>query len=308
LNSQLKKAGAGLLAGMFAPSLVHACACGCGIFDVATSSMFPQGEGGTAFVNYSYQDQNQNRNGTANAPSAANDDKEIRTSSVTPGAQYLFNRSWGMQADFPFVFRYFKSRDDAGKIVSRNWSSLGDISLKGIYTGFSEDLSSGVTFGLKLPTGSFNRDADVVDRDTQIGSGSTDVLLGGFFRHDLVSGTRWQWFAQANLDVPTLTQGDYRPGVEGDAAAGINYRGWDWGRANIAPIAQVIGSVRGRDNGNDADPDNSGYQRILLSPGIEVHLHPVKIYADVEIPVYQNMKGDQLVAPALFKVSLSYMF
>jgi len=108
--------------------------------------------------------------------------------------------------------------------------------------------------------------------------------------------------------VPTLTQGDYRPGVEGDAAAGINYRGWDWGRANIAPIAQVIGSVRGRDNGNDADPDNSGYQRILLSPGIEVHLHPVKIYADVEIPVYQNMKGDQLVAPALFKVSLSYMF
>jgi len=181
LNSQLKKAGAGLLAGMFAPSLVHACACGCGIFDVATSSMFPQGEGGTAFVNYSYQDQNQNRNGTANAPSAANDDKEIRTSSVTPGAQYLFNRSWGMQADFPFVFRYFKSRDDAGKIVSRNWSSLGDISLKGIYTGFSEDLSSGVTFGLKLPTGSFNRDADVVDRDTQIGSGSTDVLLGGFF-------------------------------------------------------------------------------------------------------------------------------
>ena len=47
---------------------------------------------------------------------------------------------------------------------------------------------------------------------------------------------------------------------------------------------------------------------MLLSPGIEVHLHPVKIYADVELPVYQNMNGNQLVAPALFKLSISYMF
>ena len=47
---------------------------------------------------------------------------------------------------------------------------------------------------------------------------------------------------------------------------------------------------------------------MLLSPGIEVHLHPVKIYADVELPVYQNVNGNQLVAPALFKLSISYMF
>ena len=108
--------------------------------------------------------------------------------------------------------------------------------------------------------------------------------------------------------MPTLKQGDYRPGLEGDAALGINYRGWKLGRVNIAPVAQVIGSWRGRDNGLAAAPDNSGYQRILLSPGIEFHLHPVKVYADVEIPVYQNMNGNQLVAPALFKLSVSYMF
>jgi len=28
----------------------------------------------------------------------------------------------------------------------------------------------------------------------------------------------------------------------------------------------------------------------------------------VELPVYQNMNGNQLVAPALFKLSISYMF
>jgi hypothetical protein len=34
----------------------------------------------------------------------------------------------------------------------------------------------------------------------------------------------------------------------------------------------------------------------------------VKIYADVEVPVLQHFTGNQLVAPVLFKVSLSYMF
>jgi hypothetical protein len=73
-------------------------------------------------------------------------------------------------------------------------------------------------------------------------------------------------------------------------------------------VAQVIFSERTSDSGAAANPDNSGYQRILLSPGVEFHLHPVKLYADVELPVYQNVTGNQVVAPVLFKVSLSYMF
>ena len=108
--------------------------------------------------------------------------------------------------------------------------------------------------------------------------------------------------------MPALKQGDYRPGLETDAAAGIYYESLSLGRVQISPVAQVIGSWRGRDNGTAAAPDDSGYQRVLLSPGIEFNFHPVKIYADVEIPVYQNVRGHQLVAPALFKVSASFMF
>ena len=300
----MKKVGAGLLAGVLVPGAAFACACGCGVFDVATSSMFPAGEGGMAFLNYDYQDQNQNWSGTSSAPAANNDDKKIETHFVTAGLQYMFNRSWGAQVEIPVVNRTF---DSAGNAASLNWTGLGDIRLKGIYTGFSEDLSSGLTFGLKLPTGSDNRDGDVVDRDSQIGTGSTDLLLGGFHR-DRFGASHWNWFAQVELDLPTLKQGDYRPGLEVDAAAGIYYDGLSLGRAKISPVAQVIGSWRGRDNGAAAAPEDSGYQRVLLSPGIEFHLHPVKVYADVEIPVYQNMTGNQLVAPALFKLSVGYMF
>jgi hypothetical protein len=34
----------------------------------------------------------------------------------------------------------------------------------------------------------------------------------------------------------------------------------------------------------------------------------VKVYADVELPVFQNVNGNQLVAPVLVKVKVSYMF
>jgi hypothetical protein len=309
LNSAVTvKVTCGLLAGLLAPGQVYACACGCGVFDVGTSSMFPSGEGGMAYVQYAYQDQNRNWSGTSQAPADNNDDKEIQTHFVTFGLQYMFNRSWGVQAEVPYDFRYFKGKDDAGDIVSRNWSQLGDIRIEGIYTGFSADLSAGVTLGVKLPTGSFTFDPDVVDRDTQIGTGSTDILLGGFYRGNLTKDGNWDWFAQVQLDVPVLIQAEYRPGVELDTAAGIDYKGFSLGRVSITPLAQVIFSERTSDSGAAADPDNSGYQRIMLSPGIEVHIHPVIIYADAEFPVFQNFTGNQLAAPVLFKASVSFMF
>ena len=298
----------GLLAGLLAPGVVHACACGCSVFDVATSSMLPNGPGGMAFVQYAYQDQNRNWNGTSEAAAANNDDKEIETDFVTFGLQYLFNQKWGAQLELPYAYRHFKTDVGGGNIVSRYWSQFGDLRLEGIYTGFFADLSAGVTFGLKLPTGSFNRDADVVDRDTQIGTGSTDFLLGGFYRGNLSKDEKWDWFAQLQLDLPMLIQDQYRPGIELDTAAGIDYKGFSLGRAKISPLAQVIFSERTGDIGAAADPANTGYQRILLSPGIELHIHPVKIYADAEFPVYQNFTGNQLAAPVLFKLSVSYMF
>ena len=186
--------------------------------------------------------------------------------------------------------------DDAGDIVSRNWSQLGDIRIEGIYTGFSEDLSAGVTLGVKLPTGSYTFDSDVVDRDTQIGTGSTDILLGGFYRGNLTKDDKWDWFAQLQLDVPVLIQDEYRPGVELDAAAGILYKGFSLGRVRISPVAQAIFSERTSDSGaNSASPVASGYQRIMLSPGVEFHIHPVRIYADAEFPVYQNLDRKSVV-------------
>ncbi len=318
--------GCGLLAGVLAPGVVHACACGCGVIDVATSSMFPNGQGGMAWLQYDYQDQNRNWSGYSQAPAANNGDKEIETHFITAGFQYMFNDSWGLKFELPYDYRTFKTvtgnpNVPNNTVTTINWGALGDIRLEGIYTGFFADQSAGVTFGLKLPTGdwTYNNAYGDVDRDSEIGTGSTDILLGGFYRGNITKDEKWDWFAQGLLDVPVLTQDQYRPGVELDTAAGIDYKGFSLGRVQISPVAQAIFSYRSSDSGanasggaNDNDgpipgPD-SGYQRLMLSPGIEFHIHPVMIYADVELPVFQHFTGNQMAASVLYKVSASWMF
>lgn len=260
-----------------------------------------------------YQHQDQNWSGTSKAPAANNDDKGIRTHFVTAGFQYMFNYKWGFQAEVPYVNRSFRTTGGAtgNEIVSFNWGDLGDIRLRGIYTGLSEDLSAGLTFGVKLPSGNYthNNEFGDIDRDTEIGSGSTDLLLGGFYRHGFMGLRHWTWFGQTELDVPLFIRDDYRPGTELDAVLGLYFGGWSIGPVGITPIGQVKGSFRTSDGGaNSAHPVASGYERVLISPGIEVDWHPFSLYGDVEFPVYQRMTGNQLVAPALFKIVLSYHF
>ena len=310
-----------LLAVALAPKTGWACACGCGVFDVGTGLQLPDGPGGMVYVDYDYQDQDHNWSGTSSAPAANNGDKEIRTDFVTVGLQYMFDRSWGLQVEVPYDYRYFRTTGGASgnDIVSLDWSTLGDIRVEGIYTGFSPDMSTGINFGFKLPSGDYthNNAFGDVDRDSELGTGSTDILLGGYHRGNLPGNIGLTWFAQALLDLPVLTRDDYRPGIELDTAAGIYYKGWFVRSVKITPLAQVIASERTSDGGANAsghsndDPAggiDSGYQRIMVSPGVEFDMHPISFYADVEVPVFQDFRGNQVVAPWLVKATLSYHF
>ena len=295
------------LASLLVSTAALACACGCGVFDVGTSSMFPTGKGGTVFLEYDYLNQTRNWSGTSKAPPDDNEDKNIRTHFVTAGLQYMFSRSWGVQVEVPYWDRHFTTTDeDTGDRVSFDHSAFGDIRLRGIYTGFSDDLSTGVTFGVKLATGDYTYPN--FDRDTSIGTGSTDLLLGAFHRGNITQDGKWGYFAQVETDTPVANH-NYRPGFEADLAAGVQFNGISLGSlGKITPIAQAIYSHREHDKGASADPPNSGYDRLLLSPGLEYDIGRVMFYGDAEFPVYQDVKGDQLIAPVAFKLIVSYMF
>lgn len=282
-----------------------ACACGCGVFDVGTGSLFAGGEGGIAFLEYDFMDQNKNWSGTSSAPAANNGDKDIRTDFMTMGVQYMFNQRWGAMVELPFWNRMFKTDEGSG-VESFTHAAFGDARLMGIYSGLFDDMSTQVQFGIKLPTGDFHYAN--FDRDTAIGTGSTDLLLGVAHRAALDADDTWLWFGQVMWNKPLAGQGGYMPGSEIDAALGVYYAAYNdvISGTLVTPLIQIVGSHRQHDSGPASAPGDSGYNRLMISPGIEVDAGDWKLYGDAEIPVYQDMTGNQLVAPVLFKVILSH--
>jgi len=127
------------------------------------------------------------------------------------------------------------------------------------------------------------------------------------------------WFVQGKYQFAVATHDSYRPGNELDAAAGVTY---DLGArgpfSDVMPLVQLIDSWRAHDQGLAADPPNSGYERVLVAPGFEVQIEKFRVFADVELPIYQyantaanvTVEGTQgqLVASALWGVQLAYDF
>lgn len=291
----------------FALTEASACACGCGVFSVGTSSLLPNGAGGTAFLEYDYMNQTRNWSGTSSAPAADNADKDIRTDFYTAGLQYMFNRDWGASIAVPYTDRLFVTTLGNGSIGGFHHSALGDVRLLGMYSGFSDDMSTGVMFGLKLATGDYTYPN--FDRDTSIGTGTTNAILGAYHESNLDADNTWSWFVQGEWERAFAAHAGYRPGNELDAAGGVYYSGWLVGaKGTLAPVLQLLASDRWRDSGPQSNPDNSGYRRLLASPGLEYDVGKLKLYADVEFPVYQDVNGDQLVTPRQYKLIVAYSF
>jgi hypothetical protein len=317
-----------------------ACACGCSVFDVGGLDLpQEQDHGGRVFFEFWSADQTNNYVGSSKAPGFINLDKRLNTQWYSAGFSYMFNRDWGVMVRAPFAGRSLTTdTGDFAGIDTFNARDWGDLEVMGMYTGFFPDMSTGLVFGLKLPTGTYT--APGFDRDNQIGTGSTDLILGFFHRGLLTGDNAWQYFTQALWRQPFLyrdaadPQGffdgnpgvvqSYHPGLQVDGSIGIVYNnGYNLlGFDKITPLAQIIISHRNHDTGTGADPFNSGFDRVLLSPGIEftkvldeANNRVFKLYADVEFTAYyranaanNNGTEGQLVSPYLIKVVTSYNF
>lgn len=299
-------AGAALIGtAVLAPAAAFACACGCSVFDVGSSTLLPSGPGGSAFIEWDFLNQTRNWSGSHKAPADDNNDKRIRSNFFLAGFQYMANEKWGAMVEVPVTKRDFRTTDPDNPGAFSH-TAVGDIRLMGVYSGFSPDMSTGLMFGFKLPTGDHtypNFDADV-----QIGSGSTDILLGGYHRGQLTITGSWSYFAQILWQHEITTQDGYKPGYELNGSLGLSYNNFQIGTAGITPILQLLVSNRGRDGGAIGEPDETGYTRLLVSPGVALSVDRWKLYADVEIATWQHVHGDQLIAPTAFKVILSRGF
>jgi len=269
---------------------------------------------------YSFMNQDENQSGSASASSADNPDKQIETSFFTVDLAHQFDHAWGLAIEVPYWRRHFVTDNNGtpgitdqqygvnGDIESAQVNTLSDMRVMGMYTGFSDDMSVGLTFGAKVPTGPFNANA-LLDRDTEPGTGTPDLLIGGFDRGKFAAD--WGWYAQTLLDAPLYARDGYEPANNLDATVGLHFDGiarW----VHVTPLLQANVTVRGHDSGG-ADVStgnlNSGYETLYLTPGLQADFGPhIQATGFVYLPLSRNVNGDQLVASWLANAELSYLF
>lgn len=225
------------------------------------------------------------------------------------GFNYTTQAGWGMNVQVvPRVSRdHYHIHHHHGAQIDDRWNidALGDARVT-LRLPLNKSQNLGGLIGVKLPTGKItvrNSDNELAERSLQPGTGSTDTLLGLTY-HSLSSGAH-SWFSQALWQHATAVHDSYRPGDQLGVDLGYRFAVNDQFSATLQFNAQL----RGRDEGGNAEPEDSGSRFLHLSPGIVYALSPgVQIYAFAQFPLYAHVNGVQLTASRNMAMGLSWHF
>jgi hypothetical protein len=230
---------------------------------------------------------------------------------------YTFNQDWGLNAQLPLVHRHHEHiHNHMGEQVPEAWTftGLGDarVLLRRRLASFEDPDkhtigTAGINFGLKLPTGQTdvrNSDGEQAERTLQPGTGTADFLVGAYYSKDLPE-RNWSWFVQALAQLPLYEYNDYRPGHRIMVDAGTRYA---WGD-RVGLLLQANYLFKARDQGLEAEPEDTGGKFLFLSPGVSYALNRrIQAYGFVQLPVYQDVNGVQLVARHALAVGFNVRF
>jgi hypothetical protein len=217
---------------------------------------------------------------------------------------YSFNDTWGVAVTAPVGERvHTHVHNHGGGQIPEQWdfTRLGDMRVLGRYQLRSENSDAarlsfyGLNFGLKLPTGDksvANAAGDRAERSLQPGTGTTDVLIGGFY-NQVLPQLASSWFVQGLVQQPVNSSEDFRPGRRVSLDAGYRYEA----TGRIGLMAQLNLLHRARDSGAQAEPADTGGRSLFVSPGVSYAVtRNLQIYGFLQKPIYQYVNGVQLTA------------
>ncbi|MGE5466016.1 MAG: hypothetical protein ACM3Y9_01200 [Ignavibacteria bacterium] len=267
-------------------------------------------------LRYEFIRQDQLRRGDRNISAAedGSDTTELDTvnRNFVASFDYGIDEHWGVMASLPAVKRaHSHIADPTGSATFESWDFArgGDARILGRYqfAGAAPTGRIGFQFGLKLPTGSWrvaNAEGVVAERALQPGTGSTDLVFGGYYSfrpqyRDL------GWFTQALYQRAIATRDGFRPGDQLSLTLGANYPVSD----AVTLLFQLNGLIKRRDTGPNAEPDLSGGRFLYASPGVSIALgRNLQAYAFLQAPLLRDVNGVQLVARQAAVAGLSMRF
>jgi hypothetical protein len=313
-----------LLSGL--PLSSWACAtCGCTLSSDAAMG-YSADAGWRLGFEYDYLHQDQLREGThsvSGVPDGNELERETLNRYFTVDLNYSPTADWNIDVKVPYVQRTHSTYGEfdstaplPGPSYSRS-SSLGDIKLIGSFQGFLPDHNLGVQLGVKLPTGHYGTSVTFnsgplagspLDASLQPGTGSTDIIIGGYYyqaiseRLNVIVNGQFQAAVEQRLDQPGF---DFRPGNSETLSVGLRYDlAPQW-----MPQLQLNLLHKSADRGALADvPDTVGTVA-YLSPGLTVRVLPkLHVFGFVQVPVYSNLDGYQLFPRFTVSVGATYGF
>lgn len=349
---KLKKIVVAMVLVLPAMSAMACASCGCSLnTDLGTQGM-GSSAGWTFDLRYDNLNQNQLRSGTGSISQAqaantinpktgnpAEVEGFTQNNYVTASLDYNNGETWGVTAVLPYIMRShmtYGSDTDLGDGTgwpsgSNGYSSqangIGDMKIIGRYFGFAEQKDWGLQFGVKLPTGNNGQTAAAangsgvvpVDPGLQLGTGSTDLIMGAYKFGYLPQTENWGYFANVQYQaavIPTNVPGNiaalmgpgtwsYRPGNGLNANLGTNYQGFEkW-----VPTVQFNYVYKTADSGTAADTWSTGGNILYITPGVLFRAtDSTQIYANVQLPLYQNLNGIQLAPSFVASVGVRVHF
>ena len=314
-------------------SEVLACAsCGCSLSNDPITG-YTESAGWRVNFDYTFINQNQLRHGGSSATESqawdAGQEVEHKTINryTNLGITYSPNADWNFKAIIPFSSRSHSTYADGNPathpLISSHDSGLGDIKFVASYQGFLPKHNLGVQVGFKLPTGTYGgvdlngnvvgknptkfSTGDVLDASLQLGTGSTDLIVGAYYYQALsenfdgfING-QFQTAISQKLDQPDA---DYRPGNQASLNFGVRYQGFE----NVIPQLQINATHKTHDQGALSGPGTSG-TIVYLSPGLTVNvMKDVQAYGFLQVPIHSQLSDYQLLPRWTATVGLSYSF
>ncbi len=329
------------------PLDTFACAaCGCSLSSEAATG-YSTPTGWNISLQYDYINQNQLHWGTGSISSSqaasindAGGSQEVEhgtiNSYITLGLGYTPSAEWNLKLLVPYIDRshttYGQATSDQltpDQISGASASSLGDIKFITSYQGLLSNHNLGIQLGVKLPTGAYGganasgtgiagrnpatftsgpNTGDLLDTSLQVGTGSTDLIVGAYYNNrvgrNLSAFVNFQFQAAVKQELNQPGE-DYRPGNQEALSFGIRYEA----NPAIVPQLQVNFNHRSQDLGTLADTPNSAGSAAYLSPGVSISiLKEVQIYGFGQLPIYSNLEGYQLFPHVTGSVGLAYAF
>lgn len=236
---------------------------------------------------------------------------------------YAVSPKWNVALDIPFVMRdHIHTFGSASGPFTQQakFNELGDLRVLGKYSFDSAEhhAGSGVSLGIKFPTGAINKRMTpsdpgdpttpyVLERSAQPGSGSTDVILGMYYHRD-IEDSPWGWFINSQYQDAIDTRDDYRPGDTFNLDLGTHYPL----TLSLTGLLQLNVQYKNRDTGLNANSASGGHS-LSLSPGLSFVVAPrTSLFGFMQLAILQYANAEpgiagagQLTAPWSFAVGIS---